>query len=65
MLWHHDIASDVTAVPGSDSLQFSLEGLFRWQWIEQRNPVIVTERDEMQAVLVLIADWFDVHSCKL
>ena len=65
MLGHHDITDDVTAVPDADSLQFSLAGLLRWQGIEQRHPVIATKRDEMQAVLVLIADWLDVHSRRL
>jgi len=42
-----------------------LEGLFRCQRIEQRHPMIATKRDEVEAALVLIADWFDVHSCRL
>jgi hypothetical protein len=42
-----------------------LEGLFRCTRIEQREAVIATKRDEVQAALVLIADWFDVHSWKL
>ena len=65
MLRHYDIARDIAAIPGADSLQFSLEGLFRCTRIEQRQAVIATKRDEVQAALVLIADWFDVHSWKL
>jgi hypothetical protein len=62
---HHDIIRDIAAVPDADSLQFCLEGLFRRQRIEQRHPLIATKRDEMQPALVLIADWFDMHSCRL
>ena len=65
MLGHHDITGDVAAIPDANALQFSLEGLFRRWRIKQRHPVITTERDEMQAVLVLIADWFNVHLCRL
>jgi len=64
VLGHHYIAGNVTAIPNADSLTRSLEGLFLFgrQTIEQRHPVIATKRDEMQAALVLIADWFDMHS---
>ena len=65
MLGHHHIAGDIAAVPTADSLEFRLEQFFRRRTIEQRHAVITTERDEMQAALVLIADWFDVHSCRL
>jgi hypothetical protein len=62
---HHYLAGNVAAVPDPDSLKRSLEGLFRRQTIEQPHPAITTESDEMQAPLVLIADWFDMHSCRL
>ena len=61
MLRHHDITRDVAAVPRADSIEFCLESVFRHQTIEQRHALIATERDEMQAALGLIADWFDVH----
>ena len=61
MLRHHDITRDVAAVPRADSLEFCFESVFRHQTIEQRHALIAAERDEMQAALGLIADWFDAH----
>ena len=65
VLGHHYIAGDVAGVPDADSLKGSLENLFRRRAIEQGQSMIATERDEMQAALVLIADWFDMHSRRL
>ena len=65
VLGHHHIAGDIAAVPGADSVKRSLESLFRRRTIEQRHAVIATEGGEMQAALILIADWFDVHLCRL
>jgi len=62
VLGHHHVAGDVAGVPDADSLKGLLENLFRRRAIEQGHSVITTERDEMQAALVLIADWFDMHS---
>ena len=62
MLGLHYVAGDVAGVPGADALKGLLEGIFRRRGIEQGHSVITAERDEMQAALVLIADWFDVHS---
>jgi hypothetical protein len=63
VLRHHHITRDVAAIPAADSLEFSLEGLSRCDRIKERHPMITTERDEMQAALVLVAFGLGPH-CK-
>ena len=63
MLGHHYITCNVAAVPATDSLEFSLEGLPSRNRIEERHPTITTERYEMQAALVLVAFGLGPH-CK-
>ena len=65
MLRHHDITHDVAAIPACGLAPVLLETVFAATRIEQPHAVIATKRDEVQAALVLIADWFDVHSWKL
>jgi len=55
----------LAAVPGADSPEFRHESLFRGRTIEQQHAAIAAEGNEMQAALVLIADRFEVHSCRL
>jgi hypothetical protein len=55
VLRHHDVTGDVAAIPTADSLEFSLQGLARYNRVEEWQPPIATEGDEMQAALLLVA----------
>ncbi len=54
-------SASISLLPRADSLEFCFESVFRHQTIEQGHALIAAERDEMQAALGLIADWFGVH----
>jgi hypothetical protein len=58
---HHHITGDVAAVPTSDSLEFSFEGLTRSHRVQERDSPVTTERDEVQASLLLVAFGFRSH----
>ena len=63
MLRHHDISGDEAAVPAADTFQFALKGVSRAPaGVQQFHPPIAAEGDEVQAALILITDWLDVHS---
>jgi len=59
---HDHVSSDVTAIPAADALQFHLKGIARGGGIKQLHAPVTTERDEVQAALVLISSRLDVHS---
>ncbi len=65
VLGHDDVSRDKTTIPAADTLQFPLKHLSRCDWVKQFLALITTEGDEVQASLILISDWFDVHACRL
>ncbi len=65
VLRHHDVARDETSVPAANALQFLLERISGGDGIQQLPALVAAESDEVKAALVLVSNWFNVHSCRL
>jgi hypothetical protein len=59
---HHHISCDEAAIPAADTFQFALKSISGRSGVEKLHPSIAAEGDEVQAALILISDWLDVHS---
>jgi hypothetical protein len=53
------------AIPAANALKYLLERIPGGDGIQQLHALIAAEGDEVQAVLAVISNWLDVHSCRL
>src|SRR5271165_3886826 len=61
MFGHDCVSGDPAAVPAADAFQFAFEYFTGGNRVEQLHPAIATERDEVQTVLMLVADRLNGH----